>query len=237
MKINEKIVKIWNDFSKIHNGRAPLFYGDFSEKEFLSIGLNPSFSKERFLNNAIKEVTGDSIDAEEFFKWDDVKKHLDEFIKKSLEIDNMARNSYPFHLALIEIAEQIGFKGNYEFVDMFLLRETSQGNLEPCICENKRCNNSPKLNDFGKKQFDLLVEIIQTINPKIILVANALASKIFKNELSSSLEWEEEIGTYVLTVNNVNCPVFLSGMISGQRALDIFSKERLIWHMKKVLHG
>ncbi len=242
MNINEKIVKIWNDFPDSHNGRAPLFYGDFSEKEFLSIGLNPSFSMERFLNNAVRKVTGDNnLNAEDFFRWDNAKKHLNEFIKKSLEIDNMARNSYPFHLALTEIAEKIGFKVNYEFVDMFLLRETSQGNLEPYICENNECNNSPKLNDFGKKQFDLLLEIIQTINPKIILVVNALASKIFKNELSSSLRWEEEIGTYVLTMKNakrnVNCPVFLSGMLSGQRALDIFSKERLIWHMKKVLHG
>ncbi|WP_036223057.1 hypothetical protein [Mesoaciditoga lauensis] len=243
MNINERIVKIWNDFPDSHNGRAPLFYGDFSEKEFLSIGLNPSFSKERFLNNAIKEVTGDSIDAEEFFKWDDVKKHLDEFIKKSLEIDEMAKNSkgnkskaYAFYRPLIKITDEIGFKGNYEFVDMFLLRETDHKKLVKYICAHKCGSDSPELNDFGKRQFDLLVEIIQTINSKIILVANALASKIFKNELSSSLKWKEEIGTYVLTMN-INCPVFFSGMISGQRALDLFSKERLIWHMKKVLHG
>ena len=156
----------------------------------------------------------------------------------------MAKNSkgnkskaYTFYRPLIRITDEIGFKGNHEFVDMFLLRETSQENLEPYICENKKCNNSPRLNDFGKKQFDLLVKIIQTINPKIILVADALASKIFKNELSSSLKWEGKIGTYVLSMKNVNCPVFLSGMLSGQRALDLFSKERLIWHMKKVLHG
>ena len=66
---------------------------------------------------------------------------------------------------------------------------------------------------------------------------NLEAGKFFEWNNWNNAKWKKEIGTYVLTMKNVNCPVFLSGMISGQRALDIFSKERLIWHMKKVLHG
>ena len=67
MNINEKIVKIWNDFPDSHNERAPLFYGNFREKEFLSIGLNPSFNTNGFLDRAVREVTGNNnLNAEDF---------------------------------------------------------------------------------------------------------------------------------------------------------------------------
>ena len=118
---------------------------------------------------------------------------------------------------------------------MFLLRETSQKNLKAHICEKKCDEIHPILNDFGTRQFDLLLEEIQMIKPKIILVANALASRIFKEKLSSSLSWKEEKGTYMLNLNDLTCPIFFSGMLSGQRAMDVFSRERLSWHMEKVV--
>lgn len=43
-------------------------------------------------------------------------------------------------------------------------------------------------------------------------------------------KWDEELGTYTYKNN----PFFFSSMLTGQRALDNGSFERLVWHIKKV---
>ena len=43
--------------------------------------------------------------------------------------------------------------------------------------------------------------------------------------------FNDDIGTYLWN----NTPVFFSSMLSGQRALDIGSMERLKWQVKRAL--
>jgi len=50
-------------------------------------------------------------------------------------------------------------------------------------------------------------------------------------------EFDDEIGTYRIIKNDKlkHTPVFFTSMLTGQRALDLGSYERLIWHILFVL--
>jgi len=67
--------------------------------------------------------------------------------------------------------------------------------------------------------------------PEVIVVANAKASKIFKQEYKMDDKMNKSTGFYF----KGEIPIFFSGMLSGRRALDIHSRERLIWHIKKSI--
>jgi hypothetical protein len=62
---------------------------------------------------------------------------------------------------------------------------------------------------------------------------------IKKEHISMNFEFEfrDEFGTNVITNEPIlkNVPIFFTSMLTGQRALDNGSYERLIWHMKFVL--
>ena len=51
--------------------------------------------------------------------------------------------------------------------------------------------------------------------------------------------FNKETGTFDLLLNHnkLKAKVFFSGMLSGQRALDLGSYDRLKWHMKAVNEG
>jgi hypothetical protein len=66
-----------------------------------------------------------------------------------------------------------------------------------------------------------------------VLVANAFAAKIVKMQLG--LSKVDEDGLYWWPIGEQQVPIFFSGMLSGQRALDVHSRERLVWHMKLAL--
>ena len=76
-------------------------------------------------------------------------------------------------------------------------------------------------------------ELILKAKPKVIVVVNAFASNILKKEFK--LEYAEEHGYHTTRLNNQLVPVFLGSMISGQRAMDVYSYQRLKWHINKAL--
>ena len=119
----------------------------------------------------------------------------------------------------------------YECIDLFYERKTSQKKI---LAISK--NNSVELSDFGEKQFEITKKVIEKINPKIIVVINALASKIFRNKYNiTDNDFDDEIGTYKKKIfNDQKTIIFFSGMISGQYPLDNGSFNRLKWHIKHV---
>lgn len=95
------------------------------------------------------------------------------------------------------------------------------------------------------RQLQLAEQIIRDSDPKVIVVSNALAGTFLgkdkapmaaetkRNEwLNFDMKFNDELGTYVWEERT---PIFFSGMLTGQRALDKGSLERLIWHIKKAL--
>ncbi len=75
--------------------------------------------------------------------------------------------------------------------------------------------------------------------PKIIVVDNTLARTFLGKDkvgevdiwLDYEFKFDEEIGTYLWN----NIPVFFTSMLTGQRALDNGSFERLKWQVKRAL--
>jgi hypothetical protein len=119
-------------------------------------------------------------------------------------------------------------KNDWTFLDLLYIRETRQRNIE---------NFYKREPDFIKQQLEISKEIIKKINPEIIVVCDTFARNLLKsNMMNFEFEFDDTIGTHRI-INNPDFKdtiVFFSGMLTGQRALDNGSFERLKWHLNKV---
>lgn len=226
-KINEQIINVWKEFEHADpNLLAPIFYDDFKKKRpILFISLNPSFNK-KAIKKFLKETHYKNYD----FVWSKVsKKNPGEYVKEIVEIEGLAKE-YPFYKKFKELATCLN--SPWEHIDLFFFRQTKQNEFKKFICTDKK---QIVLTDFGKKQLKISLGMIELIQPSIILVANASASGIVieKKEIFSGTF--TKYGFHTTEVGNRKVPIFFSSMISGQRALDNNSFERLKWHMKEAL--
>lgn len=120
----------------------------------------------------------------------------------------------------------------WNHIDLLYIRETNQKKVMDL------CYNKEKGTDFIYKQLLLSKKIIELFSPKIIVVCNSFAATLLgKNKEGNKDVWlgydfnfDDNWGTHKLN----NTPIFFTSMLSGQRALDNGSKERLIWHIKRV---
>ncbi len=131
----------------------------------------------------------------------------------------------------------IDVNASWTHIDLLFFRETNQKHIETIL----KLENGPA---FLQNQLQVADELIKYANPKIIIVCNALARKFLGREkaidkhgkevnvwLGYDFVFNDDIGTYLWN----NMPVFFSSMLSGQRALDKGSLERLLWQVKRTL--
>ncbi|MDP2668345.1 MAG: hypothetical protein Q8P07_00720 [bacterium] len=218
-EINKKIIKLWRkQFGASENVCAPFLYGNFVQDSLLFIGCNPSFSEKGFrdfLRNG-----NEKLDPKVFFKWANIYANSDN-IAKCIEIDRAAFEYYDAYFKkLKEISNEVRLP--WEHADLFLYRQTSQKDFKQHIMNKKN------LNEFGESQIKIFREVLDAMRPKIIVVANAFASQIFQNEFSKEISFDNAYGWHWFK-NKI--PIFFSSMLSGQRALDRGSYERLKWHI------
>ncbi len=102
--------------------------------------------------------------------------------------------------------------------------------------------------DFIYQQLMISKQIIILSKPKVIVVSNTKAREFmgFDKNLERTqgvwmdldFEFDENLGTHKIVNDSdlENVPVFFTSMLSGQRALDNGSYQRLIWHIKYVLN-
>ena len=116
----------------------------------------------------------------------------------------------------------------WSHIDLLYLRETNQKKIIEIFS-----NVNGK--EFIYKQLKLSKKIIEKSRPKIIVVSNSFARHLL--HLDFQFEFDENIGTHKIVEHQTlaSIPVFFTSMLTGQRALDLGSYERLIWHIKKVL--
>lgn len=149
---------------------------------------------------------------------------------------NEPENAY--FLKFIEISKNVGHEWTH--TDLLFFRETNQKHID-VILSNKQAK-------FIYDQLMISKQIIENSKPKIIIVCNSLARHFFGIEkniekdqgvwMNYDFEFNEELGTHVITNSDSKLkgvPVFFSSMLTGQRALDKGSLERLKWHIKFVL--
>lgn len=223
-KINKELEKLWEGRPVGEtNGLLPLFYTKLKTQKILFVGLNPSFSERGFKTIlGMKEYEG--LDINKFYAYPN-SGHFQR--DKSVAIEKLAIERHPYFKKFRAISEEVGV--GWEHVDLFFIRETKQKSMASRVFEK-----GETLNEFGKKQIDLSKHLIEMSKPRLIVVANALASRIFKEQFSP--KFDEEKGCHYVELNGVNIPVFLCSMLTGQRAMDNFSYDRLKWHIKKIIN-
>lgn len=210
--IGDKINAIWKQFSNEECCHIPpLTVSYIPETGIIFIGLNPSLSEKdrqkiEHQNKTEKEL--------EYYSLDKDPKH-------------------PYFKKFVDISNKTGLDWGY--LDLLYMRETDQKNILD-LCKNKP--------EFIYKQLmvtkDLIDLLISKGNSLIFVVNNTLSRNLLgkKNEgeninekwMNFDFKKDERIGTY--TYQGV--PFFFTSMLSGQRALDLGSYERLIWHINFV---
>jgi hypothetical protein len=226
--INEEVWKLWEDtFKNDDDVYVPLIYPDLEPKTFLFVGSNPSFSVKGYLRFLKGEPKYSDIKPEQFFNWN----ARDKFdYKKAQGIEEEAREKYFYFQPFRKITEEItGDYKDWNHVDLFFYRETSQNSLKEKVYPQNQ------LSPFGRKQLDLSKRLIIEARPKIIVVVNAFASKLFIEEVFEEMsgDIDAKLGYHLLQFDGRDIPVFLASMLTGQRAMDVYSRQRLEWHIKK----
>lgn len=139
-------------------------------------------------------------------------------------------NNHPYFKKFEDISKYC--KTAWAHLDLLFFRYTDQ----KIIFNILKQENGVK---FIWEQLQITNSLIELCNPKVIVVCNALAGIFLgkdKNDnnnkwLDFSFKFDNELGTYI----SKNIPVFFSSMLTGQRALDRGSYERLRWHIKKAI--
>ena len=113
----------------------------------------------------------------------------------------------------------------WSHIDLLFLRETDQKNVKQLMRDKIG-------HEFLMKQLAVSKEIIELAKPQLIVINNTFARELFQFKTV----FDEQIGTHRIFGNIAleATPVFFTSMLTGQRALDLGSYERLKWHIKQV---
>lgn len=221
--INKKIMKLWEETApELTLERMPIFYGDLQKNGILFVGSNPSFSKAGF-SSFLKDSKFHDIDPVTFFQFPQSEAFS---VEKSVQIDQLAKDKYRYYSKFRKIAKEVNL--GWEHVDLFFVRKTSQKDVKKLVC-----SKGETLSDFGRNQLALSKKLIDEAKPQIIVVASAFASRLFKAHFKA--KFNTDLGYHEALIADKMTPVFLTSMLTGQRALDKFSCERLCWNIARVL--
>jgi hypothetical protein len=149
---------------------------------------------------------------------------------------NSHGDTHKYFKKFIEIHQETGIP--WAHLDLLYMRETNQRAIVE-LCENKYNRIGY---DFAKAQYLISKEIIELACPRIIIVNNTYARKwltdSYFNKDCFNYKFDDTIGTYRIQDHPLlsNTPIFFTSMLTGQRALDLGSYERLKWHIKFVLN-
>lgn len=229
---NTRIIDLWGKYyGNDEDALSPLLYKTLKENCLLFIGLNPSFSLKGFKSFLKEETVYNNLGSEKILsmhKFVNLKENKDHIIK----MQYIAVHEYKKYFGkFIEISKYI--KLPWEHIDLFYKRETSGQKIK------KEYYPKKKLTNCAKEQFQITMEIIEGLKPKVIVVVNALASDIIKKQIDSLISFREDYGIHIITMGQDKYPIFFSGMLTGQHALDTGSYERLRWHInfaRPLLH-
>lgn len=219
-----QVLKIWEKHKGIEEiknpefeyRKSPILPKSVVKNAILFVGINPSFTK-----GSVIEPENKSI---EFYSKINPEDKEIQYFQKFKDVAKYCNNEQWTH------------------IDLFFLRETNQKVIQKMSYEQI---------DFLQEQLNISFEIIEKSKPKIIIVANSLASEFFGKkklkhhkfdniwkgfDLNFDTNFDENIGTYKIKLGSNEVPIIFSGMLSGQRALDLGSLERLKWQIKMILN-
>lgn len=228
-KLNLEVRDIWRNPGRVPPEaieREPLIVhpyhtpGDSKAGPVLFVGMNPSF----VLRHLVREFSISEPELRARFRFDPNRSSRDD-LEAVASADRELAYFRAFQVLIEDAAK--GPAPPWTHVDLFYIRETNQRRVLPWVASGET------LNDFGRRQWKITWRIIQALEPSIIIVCNAAASRIFERETTAGglLDWSDKTGCHLLQLKK-STPVFFSSMLSGQRALDIYNRRRMAWHLR-----
>ncbi len=163
------------------------------------------------------------------------------YSKKDVETLNYFR---PFNTIIKELNNKRANLKNltWSHLDLLVFRETQQSFIKNQLLKTEEGAQ------FIYKQLIVSKEILEYLNPKIIVVSNTAArhflgkdkfkkkGKEFGVWIGYDFKFDNNLGTdKIINSSKIKSYVFFTSMLSGQGALDKGSKQRLIWHIGSVL--
>ena len=152
--------------------------------------------------------------------------------------NNAIANDIQYFTQLRKFCDEISLN-SWGYLDMYPIRHTNQSDVVGIS------TNKGRSVPFWDGLEELSKDIICMVNPKLIVVLNAAARTVFCRVYGLTTAFvcyknvDPVTGCFMVpicTESKKQIPVIFSGMLSGQRALDIGSRVSLQWHIDKVLH-
>ena len=203
--VEEPLKEIWQE-EIFHEfcQYPPMSVSSLPENAILFVGLNPSLSEKQ------KQILSANQCQQLVFYDTSIEKHS--YFNKFKEIGN--------HLNC-----------NWGHFDLLFLQETKQNKVADLL-------KSPIGQDFVERQLQvtrlIFDQLLKSVEPIIFVVNNSLSRDLLQNKFFQwfdyDLIWDDNLGTSRINQH----PFFFTSMLTGQRALDKGSFERLIWHIKLV---
>ena len=116
--------------------------------------------------------------------------------------------------------------------DLFFVRETDQ---------KKVLSLRAKYDDFYKKQLDYSKDIIEKAAPKIIIVINAGAGNLIREELGTDFfgfipgtSWNEDYGVDLIKIGGREVPIIFTGMLSSTGRINKGTETTLFWNIRHI---
>lgn len=227
--LNTQITELWNKYNLIFDDyhkeimkRVPSYLSVPETKDkILFIGLNPAFQKieethKKFINYSFNS----DIENEEIHYFTKIN-------KDSKDPSNDFYYGKYFNL-LHNFAKKLG-EDVFEHCDLFLMRETDSKAVKRMVE-----NNDGGLTEFGLEQLNILKSHIANLNPKVIIIPNAMAAEYYRQIILQNSKTDSEKGIYYSEINNKKIPTILCGSWQYGR-LDKYTEAILIRHIKSAI--
>ena len=238
---NDEILQHWGEYygQTEEPIDMPILYPSLKRDCLLFIGINPSINQKH--KEKIQKET-ELSDLWDYRKYCEIQCEQKKRVEQIIEFEEKDRVGYSYYSMLKNITKKLGV--SWEHVDLFWERSKSQRHFATKYLSGPpkshsqrvgftRYNVQFKNDDFSKKQLELSVRLIKALNPKLIVVANALASKIISGQENVNIECFDKKGYYQFC----KIPMLLTGMFNGRRALDTGTRQLLIWNIRRCLNG
>lgn len=228
--LNDKITELWNRFNVLFDDyqkevmkRVPSYLPiPKSKDKILFIGLNPAFQER-------KETHKNFINYS--FESDISTENIHYFTK----INNASKDASSDHYygkyfnMLHNFAKNLGEDG-FEHCDLFLMRETDSKMVKKMVEKT-----AGVLNEFGIEQLNILKIHIENLNPKVIVIPNAMAAEYYRQTFLDNSIVDKEKGVYYTEINNKKIPTILCGSWQYGR-LDKYTEAILVRHIKTAMN-
>ncbi|MFZ4679765.1 MAG: hypothetical protein ACOYLP_06330 [Flavobacterium sp.] len=229
--LNNQITNLWNKFSALFDdyfkeimNRVPSYLNKpKSNNKILFIGLNPAYkvrevTHKDFINYCYKP----EISIDEIINFCQINED-----SKNPEKTKLYYGKY-FNI-LHNFAKNLGEDG-FEHCDLFLMRETNSKIVKQMVE-----NTDGVLNEFGIEQLNILKIHIENLNPKVIIIPNAMAAEYYRQIILYNSTVDKEKGFYYTEINNKKIPTILCGSWQYGR-LDKYTEAILVRHIKTAIN-